>query len=245
MGIRSQAGQVSWRNRRSTQLLAVVVGVLPVYAFALWFHLTRRGDIGSRAMLIYPMVLGGGSIILILLLLRFLCGARLRDLELKPGRFWLDFLLGVILFVVLALLAAVEQFTLARIFPSRANPAFARLMHELASSPLLLAVWLGPVVWIGVAGFEELSRVFLLNRLWKVWPGTAAHWLVIVSSAAVFGLVHLYQGPTGVISTGIIGFIAAWFYMSFGRIWPLIISHAIYDSAWIIVGVMLFNRGLM
>ena len=45
--------------------------------------------------------------------------------------------------------------------------------------PGLLALWLGPVVWFGIAGFEELWRVHLLRRLWRVLPGKAGQWAVI------------------------------------------------------------------
>ena len=47
------------------------------------------------------------------------------------------------------------------------------------------------------------------------------------------------------ISTGLMGFIAAWFYLAVGRVWPLIISHALYDSAWIIFGVTMIRRSML
>jgi len=235
----------SWRERRSTQLIAVLIGVLPVYILALWFHLQGTGSTGLTEMLFYPLVFGGGSIVVILLLLILLCGEQVRSLDFKAGRWRSDILGGVGLFLLFGLLAALEQFTVARWFPSRVNPAFAELMIGLVENPLLLFIWLGPVVWIGVAGFEELSRVFMLSRLWKVWPGPLGRWMVILFSAAVFGLVHIYQGLAGVISTGMLGFIAGLFYMRGGRVWPLIISHGLYDSGWIILGVTLFKRGLL
>ncbi len=108
-----------------------------------------------------------------------------------------------------------------------------------------MALWIGPVVWIGVAAVEELARVFLLSRLWIVWPGTAARWGAVVVSALLFGLAHAYQGPAGVIGTAFLGFIAAWFYLVRGRVWPLIISHALYDSAWIVFGVVMIRRDML
>ncbi len=52
----------------------------------------------------------------------------------------------------------------------------------------------GPVAWLGVATFEEFSRVFMLNRLWTVWSQLFARWLILLVSACLFGLIHIYQG---------------------------------------------------
>jgi membrane protease YdiL (CAAX protease family) len=101
------------------------------------------------------------------------------------------------------------------------------------------------VVWIGVACFEEISRVFLLKRLWSVGRSRTFHWLAILISAVIFGLAHVYQGAAGVVGTGIIGFFLGWIYMRMGRVWPLVIAHALFDSTQIIFVVSLIWRGLL
>jgi membrane protease YdiL (CAAX protease family) len=115
------------------------------------------------------------------------------------------------------------------------------LFTGVVNDPLLLAVWLGPVVWLGVAAFEELTRAFMLNRLWTVWPQPVAYWLVMIASAALFGLAHIYQGPASVVAIALQGFLYAWYYRRFGRVWPMIIGHALYDSLQVIQVVMAFG----
>jgi membrane protease YdiL (CAAX protease family) len=109
------------------------------------------------------------------------------------------------------------------------------------NDPLLLVVWLGPVVWLGVAAFEELTRVFMLNRLWTVWPQPVARWLAMVVSAALFGLVHIYQGSVSMVAITLLGFLYALYYSRFGRVWPMIIGHALYDSVQVIQVVLAFR----
>ena len=59
----------------------------------------------------------------------------------------------------------------------RSRPAisavFARRWRA-GNDPLLLAVWPGPVAWLGVATFEELTRVFMLNRVDRLASTTRA-----------------------------------------------------------------------
>ena len=232
-------GQARGRIR---QLAAAAIGLGPVVAVLIWMRLRQGEPFDARDLFVYPLVFGGGTIVLITALLRFMCGERLAALNLRPAAWWVDLLWGLGLLAVFVVLAVVGQFTISRWFPRDPAPELRDLVAEISDNPLLLALWLGPVVWIGVALFEELSRVFLLSRLWLVWPGTAARRAAVVASSLLFGLAHAYQGPAGVISTGVMGLIAGWFYLIRGRVWPLIISHALYDSAWIIFGVVMTRR---
>jgi len=218
-------------------LLAVGLSVIPLFIFTIWFHLTREDPLTIRQMLVYPLVIGGGAVVYMLLLLRYLCRERPADLDLKPGRWYVDVLHGIVLTVVFAAILIAGEMTLGRWLPRPPQRDISNLIEGLAANPLLLAVWLGPVVWIGVAGFEELSRVFLLSRLWKVWPGPAGRWGAVVLFAALFGAVHIYQGVASVISIGIMGFVGGAYYLRFGRVWPLIIAHGLYDSITIAIGI--------
>lgn len=211
-------------------LLAVGLSVIPLFIFTIWFHLTREDPLTIRQMLAYPLVIGGGATVYMLLLLRYLCRERPRDLNLKPGRWYTDALAGIVLTLIFGAILVTGEMTLGRWLPRPPSRDIGNLLEGLARNPLLLALWLGPVVWIGVAGFEELSRVFLLSRLWKVWGSAGGRWAAVVLFAALFGAVHLYQGPAAIISTGVMGLAGGAYYLKFGRVWPLIIAHGLYDS---------------
>lgn len=70
-------------------------------------------------------------------------------------------------------------------------------------------------------------------------------WMGIVLSAILFGLSHLYQGPAGVVSVTLEGLILALWYMRSGRIFPLIISHYLYDAVQIVQVVILIRQGVI
>jgi membrane protease YdiL (CAAX protease family) len=233
-----------WRHRPSTQLLAVAIGVLPIYAFGIVTHLTKDGPYSLQELFLYPSIVGAGAIAVLLALLRFVCGETLAALNPRRGRWWSDLGAAIALttgyFIVGFGLQAVVTSYVPR---SEPPPDIVVLLDGLVANPFLLALWLGPVVWIGIAGFEELSRVFLLSRLWRVWPSRSARWVVILFSAALFGVAHVYQGPRGVISIGALALAKGWYFMRFGRFWPLVISHALFDSIQVWLAVRSIRGG--
>jgi membrane protease YdiL (CAAX protease family) len=85
------------------------------------------------------------------------------------------------------------------------------------------------------AASEEVVRVFLLSRLWKVWPSTQARLAAVAVSAVLFGLSHLYQGPVGTVRAAVIGLIMALFYLRSGRVLPLILAHYLTNAIQLLV----------
>jgi len=221
-------------------ILAICIGVLPVYLFMIWYRLTHTEGFTTSDMLLYPLLIGGANILLILALNRYLLKQKSSDFNRGKRRWYWDVLAGLILAVLCFVLLFLEQATIARMLPPGKPPSqeVIDLMTGLAGNPLYLAIWLGPVVWIGVALFEELSRTFFLNCLWRLSNNRSWEVTVVFLVSILVGLAHLYQGAFGVISVGIQGLVIGFFYYKFRRIWPLIISHALYDSVQVIMFVM-------
>jgi len=59
----------------------------------------------------------------------------------------------------------------------------------------------------------------------------AALWLATVVSAVLFSDGHYYQGPAGLIDSGIAGLILAAAYLAAGRnLWACILAHGLIDT---------------
>ena len=233
-----------WQKHPITQILAVVVVYVPLYAFALWSQLSQQTTT-LRELFLYPLLFGGGAVVLILLIHRFVLRERIASLNLKPGKWFTDILVGILLAAVFLGLLMLQQGIQSRWMPRTQGPLpqeLITLFGGIVNNPLLLAIWLGPVAWLGVAAFEELSRVFMLNRFWTIWPQSFVRWLILVISACLFGLIHGYQGPVSVVAIALQGFLYGWYYMRFGRVLPMIIGHALYDSFQVIQVVIAFRR---
>jgi membrane protease YdiL (CAAX protease family) len=234
-----------WQAHPTTQLAAALAVVLPLTASTVWFHLIREGPLTVKELLGYPLLFGGGLILWILALHRLLCGDDFINLGFQIARKWLDVVLGILLAAGFLIFKLVFHQAADGLFPPRPPvEELVNLLVELSRDPWLLALWLGPVVWVGVALFEELWRAFLLRRLWRVWGTSVGKWLAVLFSAIVFAFAHVYQGPAAMICIGIQSLLGGWFYMVTGRIWALIICHALFDSFQIIMAVLFIRQAI-
>ena len=232
-------GARPWQDRPGAQLLGAALAAVPLVALALWMYVVREQTPTLGMMLGGPLVGGGILIVWTLLIHRAICGDRLAALGLRTDRWWLEGALGVVLAVVLLALHMVLNPLLARLFPPQPPPEeILELLGGLSRSPGLLALWLGPVVWIGIAGFEEVWRVHMLRRLWRVLPGRAGNWAVIVGCAALVAGVHLYQPPAIMLSIGLLSLLKGWYFLRTGRFWSLVVAHALYDSVQVVATVI-------
>jgi membrane protease YdiL (CAAX protease family) len=234
-----------WQGHPSAQLLAAFAALVPMAALFLWTYLLRESPLTVAGLLLWPL-LGGGCLVLWLLFLHVLiCGDSLESLGLLKKRVWLDVLLGSAGSLVLLAMKFGFQTTLARFLPS-SPPAeeIVELLSGLSRSPWLLALWLGPVVWIGIAGFEELWRTFMLRRLWRVWGGGVGRWASLLGVSALFGLAHLYQGPAAVVEIGLLSMPMGWVFMATGRLRTLIVAHALYDSIQIAFALIVIRQAM-
>jgi membrane protease YdiL (CAAX protease family) len=224
-----------WQSKAWIQLLAVVAGVLPLYSSLIVYQLRRDQAFSIQGFIFYLAVISPLAIVIVFLLLRFLCGENHRCLNLRPGKLSSDLLATLILSLVILVANVVSNYLLSGLFPDSASGTSIRdLFVEVAGNPGLLVLFVGPLIFLGAAS-EELIRVFLLSRLWKVWPSTTGKLAAVIISACLFGLIHLYRGPVHVAWTAIFGLITALYYLRFGRVVPLILAHYVTNALQVIV----------
>lgn len=99
------------------------------------------------------------------------------------------------------------------------------------SLPALLGVL--ALSWTFAAFGEEIAfRIVLLRGIWSaLGNSTTASVIAVVLQAVIFGLVHLYQGPAGVVSTTLNGIVfGAVTVMARGAIWPAALAHGINNT---------------
>jgi len=215
------------------------LGVLPLYSSLIILQLLSDWRLSIQGFTLYFTVIAPLGIVIALLPLRFLCGENPRDLNLRPGKPSSDLLATLILSLLIIAVGLISNRFLSELFPqSPPNTSITNLFVKLARNPGLLALFAGPLFLLGATS-EEVIRVFLLSRLWKVWPSTPARLVAIVISAGLFGLIHLYQGPDNVLWTAIFGLIMALYYLRFGRVVPLVLAHYLTNALQVVVFAVL------
>jgi membrane protease YdiL (CAAX protease family) len=224
----------AWQAKAWIQVVAAVLGVLPIYSGLIVLQLLSDKQLSRHGFTLYLGLISPLAIVIALLLLRFLCGEKLRDLNLRSGKLSSDLLAVLVLSLVIIVMNVISTQFLSELFPrSPSNTSVRNLFAELAGNPKLLVLFVG-LFFLGAAS-EEVIRAFLLSRLWKVWPSTMGKLLVVIISACLFGLIHLYRGPVIATWTAIFGIITALYYLRFGRLVPLILSHYLTNVLQLIV----------
>ena len=218
--------------------------MLPINIIMIWYRLTQTENFSTTDMTVYPIVFGGGTIILILLLNKILINNNFKEtFNSGKGIWYWDILIGIGLTIIYFTMFFIERATLYQWIPNN-NPPNTELidtMVDLANNPLLMIVWFGPVLWIGIALFEELSRIFLLKCLWDINEDKSWHIIAIVLASALIGVVHLYQGLAGIISIGIKSIIMSFYFYKYRRLLLLIISHGLYDGLQFVSFILQFR----
>ena len=233
------------QQRAVIQIPAALAAIIPMALITIWMYVLRDSAPDQSEFFLGPLLVGGGFIFWLLYLHIVVCRDSLHTLGFGIDGFWLDVATGIGLGLGFLVLRALTQPILNGLFaPRPPNTEIFQLIYSISNNPWLLVLWLGPVVWIGIAGFEELWRVFVLRRLWNVATGAAGKWGVLLLISALVGAAHGYQGPAAIISIGFKSILMAWFFMSTGRIRPLIVSHAIYDSVQIVMAVIAIRGAL-
>jgi len=222
----------------ANKIPAITGAVLPMVGLTIWMTVLREGAPTIEEFFLGPLLVGCSMIFWILFLHIRMCRESVGSLGFVPGPIVMDLLIGIGLGVAFLALKWVEQPVLNTLFPPRPpSEEIITLLRGIAGSNVLLVLWLGPVVWIGVAGFEELWRAFMLRHTSDLLRGPAGRWTAIVVVAILVGLAHSYQGPGGVLSIGLKSVLMGWFFLARGRIVPLIVAHGVYDSVQVIAAV--------
>lgn len=133
----------------------------------------------------------------------------------------------VLVFLGVALTNALAMVVLGSLLGSDAEREFM----DVSTFPKYLIMM--AIVWTTASFCEEMVfRGFLINRVEEVLGSRRFGWIVAAMfQAALFGLVHAYQGIGGILTTGLIGFTFGLLYLVAKRnLWPTIIGHGLVNT---------------
>jgi membrane protease YdiL (CAAX protease family) len=130
--------------------------------------------------------------------------------------------IGALLFVADYALWIAIWFATVRLSVETARSMAATQVVTHALSPFIAAptAILNPL-------FEE---IFVTGYVMTALKNDRSPWRAINASVLIRLLYHLYQGPLGVLATVPMGLIFAVWYARTGRLWPVIVAHALLDG---------------
>lgn len=223
-------------------LIAVIGIVFIPFGMMLWYRNHQASAFASIELILYPFLFGGGSIIIIWLVKKYYLKEPISDFNAINGSLIKDFLWSLALTVIYFVLFYVERLTLSNILTFKSNTELLGLMLDMREQPILIALWFLPVLWIGIALYEELVRVFVLTSLWKLSKSMLWQIAVMIITSLIIGFAHWSQGSYGIVTIAIKSMVACFYFYKYRRLMPLIISHALYDGIQVAMLLITYPR---
>jgi membrane protease YdiL (CAAX protease family) len=192
---REQSPQLS-RREQIIEVLVFLLLIVP--SMALSFFAVKQGSIGFTLTAV-ATILRDAALVSLILFFLWRNGESIKTIGWKSKRWWLDILLGILVFPVMFFGAMWLERLLVSIgftVPSTPTPS---LQPKMDAIHLILAVVL--VVVVAVAE-ETIFRGYMILRFRALTGG--AGWAVLLS-AVVFSLGHGYEGTAGVVTVGAMG----------------------------------------
>lgn len=192
---REQSPQLS-RREQIIEVLVFLLLIVP--SMALSFFAIKQGSVGFTLTAV-ATILRDAALVSLILFFLWRNGESIKTIGWKPKRWWLDILLGILVFPVMFFGAVWLERLLVLIgftVPSTPTPS---LQPKMDAIHLILAVVL--VIVVAVAE-ETIFRGYLILRFRALTGG--AGWAVLLS-AVVFSLGHGYEGTAGVVTVGAMG----------------------------------------
>mgnify|MGYP002721449246 CR=1 FL=1 len=156
----------------------------------------------------------------------------------RPGRDWT---LGVGLFLLIGA-GTLVIYGVGRAAGATVQIIPADVAEHWWTTPMLLLTALRHSL------LEEIIMIaYLFDRARRIWPSLAAGagrpalthrglWVLVLASAVLRGMYHLYQGFGPGLGNLLMGVIFGWLYLRYGRVMPLVIAHFLLD----VVGFLAF-----
>lgn len=159
-------------------------------------------------------------------LISWLKGVGWSDLGFYKPNNWLHVILLGIGVAVILQSSALLQIRLGGPMPDLSS------FEYIKNNPIALLG--GLVIAWTTAGFGEeiIWRGFFMKQIARLFDESRTGWVVsLFVSAAVFGLIHAYQGVTGILMTGFAGLVYGFIFLRSKRnLWTTILAHALTDT---------------
>lgn len=219
------AEPLAWPARACTVL---IVGLLPAGALG-QMDLTEEtpAEVPRRAFYLSSAI-ALWALAALALIAAFASGYTSTDLGLQPT----DSAAGTLLWAGGLTGAGIGGLFVFRALGVRETPILRYLLPKTTSEKAWFA---GLSITAGVA--EELVfRAYLILVLEIV---TGSIWFAAILSSMLFGILHGYQGTSGIVRTGLLGFFLALPLVMTGSILPAIIAHSLIN---LLAGIWLADR---
>lgn len=149
----------------------------------------------------------------------------------QPKSWTRTILISILLAVLMLLFFAVVNPIILQLFPDA--PKDLSRFDQLKGNEGMLILSLISVWALAAFGEEIIWRGFVMKHVAEFFGGKRVAWVLsLLITSLIFGLAHFYQGPIGIIQTGLAGLFLGAVFMINGKrsLWINIIMHGLIDT---------------
>ena len=132
-------------------IVALSIIVFIPFALMIWIRVHQSTGFASRELILYPLIFGGTSVFIIIFFKKYFLKEKLSDFNSDSGKWYSDLGYGILLTAIYFILFFIFRFTLSNLLRFNSNSELLNLMLDMRENPILLVLWFGPVLWIGIS----------------------------------------------------------------------------------------------
>lgn len=211
-------------NNNSKKIIAVVIGVLPFYVFAIVDKIINQQEFSIKVLFLFYLPIATLVLGILYLLNRFFLKQKISGYNLAKTNYLLDIAVILLLMVGSSLINITAKLFLNDIFPNNYNNSkILEVLKTIFANPFYAFIFLIPFTWI-THTFLVFSKIFLLKNLWDISANKVWIWSVIILSTMFFTLTEIDKGMLDILVSFSVGFLFAVTYLYYRRFLPLIIA---------------------
>ena len=146
----------------------------------------------------------------------------------RNGESWEQF--GIVRPRLLDVAIAIVLFALVFVVDYVAALIVDKTVPDIFPKPVYFYQYFLMVIKFGASAFSEelVTRAYLVTRLAVLLRSRTA---AVFIAAIAFGSYHIYQGVPAAVWTVLFGILFGFAWLMIGRIWPLVIAHALVNCS--------------
>ena len=211
-------------NDNSKKIIAVIIGVMPFYIFAVIDKIYNEQEITINTFFLIFMPIAALALCILLLLNRFFLKQKIADYNSGKNNYLLDIAVALLLMLGATFINTVANLFLKDFFPTGLdNSKILELLKTIFDNPFYALLFLIPFTWI-TQTFLIFSRIFLLKNLWDLSANKIWIWSVIIISTIFFTLSQIDKDILYILIYFSITLLFSITYFYHRRILPLILA---------------------
>ena len=205
-------------------IIAVLIGVVPFYIFAVIDKIANKPDISIQGFFVFYMPITAFALLILLLLNTFFLKQKILSYNFEKKNLLADIAVLFILMIGASVIKISFNLFFHDLFPAKQdNQQIISVLQEIFNNPFYALIFIFPFIWI-TQSFFIFSRIFFLKNLWELSKSKIWIWSVLILSSILFVFPEIDKGILDIlISFSVILFFNIT-YLFYRRFYPLLFA---------------------